>query len=94
MFDILGASITIAASIVGVGIVIWDGFRRQRDSLEKTYGAMNIMNKYLENTSKAGVYEKIAILHGYTNGKILKLLQIKFVSYRSVMAYKIRHRRQ
>jgi hypothetical protein len=67
MFDILGASLTIAGTLVGVGVVIWDGFRKQRKSLEKTYGAMNIMNKYLENTSKAGVYEKIAMLHGYTN---------------------------
>jgi hypothetical protein len=68
MFDILGASITIgtATIAIGVGVVVWDGFRRQRQSLEKTYGAMNIMNKYLENTSKAGVYEKIAMLHGYT----------------------------
>jgi hypothetical protein len=36
-------------------------------SLEKTHNAMNSMNKYLEDTSKVGVYEKIAMLYGYTN---------------------------
>ncbi len=69
MFDILGATITISGTIIGavivLGILIWDGFRRGRESSEKMYNTMNTMNKYLENTSKAGVYEKIAMLHGY-----------------------------
>jgi hypothetical protein len=58
-------SVTIAGTIIGIGLIIWQELRRQETKYLQTTQELNNLNGFPRSITRSQIQEKIAVLHDY-----------------------------
>jgi hypothetical protein len=69
MVDFLGlwsSALTLAAAMVGIGIMIWYELRKQGSKFTETKQELDKLNNFFKSITMNQIHEKIAVLYDYS----------------------------